>query len=77
MLVHVSRFKGVHQQVYRQIDSWVTELNRALKYRIDDRGLRARLRELWDEDFVPTSRDVRARLPDWELKQTSWREAEV
>jgi hypothetical protein len=76
MLVHVSRFKGVHQQVYRQIESWVTELNRGLKYRIDDTGLRARLRELWDDDFVPTSRDVRARLPDWELKQTPWAEVE-
>jgi hypothetical protein len=76
MLVHVSRFKRVHERVYQQLSAWVTELKRALKYRIDDTGLRNRLRELWEEDFVPTSREVRTRLPDRELQQTAWADVE-
>src|SRR5262249_52950279 len=72
MLVHVSRFKGVHQRVYDQVLEFVTDLKRALKYRIDDARLRNRLRELWDDDFMPTSAEVRARLPGWELRETNW-----
>jgi len=76
MLVHVSRFKDVHQHVYRQVGEWLTELKRTLKYRIDETGLHARMRDLWQSDFVPTSRQVRAMLPDWELKDTTWRDVE-
>src|SRR5262249_33202558 len=36
MLIHVSRFKGVHQKVYDQVAEWITDLRRALKYRIQD-----------------------------------------
>ena len=76
MLVHVSRFKGVHQHVYDQILEWLTELKRALKYRIDDTEFRSRLRALWDGDFMPTSAEVRARLTSWELQQTTWSDIE-
>jgi hypothetical protein len=76
MLVHVSRFKDVHQYVYRQVAEWVTELKRALKYRIDDTGLRSRLRKLWEDDFAPISREIRTRLPDWDLKETTWKDVE-
>ena len=53
MLVHVSRFKDVHQRVYTQTAEWLADLKRALKYRIDRSGLRVRLRELWERDFDP------------------------
>src|SRR5262249_16911543 len=76
MLVHVSRFKGVHQHVYDQVIAWVTDLKRALKYRIDDVELRRRLRDLWEDDFVPTSHEVRESLPDWDLQQTDWSDVE-
>jgi hypothetical protein len=76
MLVHVSRFKGVHQHVYDQVLEFVTDLKRALKYRIDDAQLRSRLRLLWDDDFMPTSAEVRARLPGWELCKTNWSDVE-
>src|SRR5262249_33335499 len=32
MLVHVSRFKDVHQHVYTQVDEWVTRIKRVLKF---------------------------------------------
>jgi hypothetical protein len=76
MLIHVSRFKDVHQHVYAQVSKWLAELKRTLKYRIDESGLRTRLLDLWRSDFVPASREVRAVLPDWELKVTSWQDVE-
>ena len=76
MLVHVSRFKDVHQHVYTQTAEWLADLKRALKYRIDRSGLRVRLRELWERDFIPTSRAVRDRLRDWDLKATAWQDVD-
>ena len=76
MLVHVSRFKGVHQHVYDQVLEFVTDLKRTLKYRIDDARLHSRLRVLWDDDFTPTSAEVRALLSGWELRETNWSDAE-
>ena len=76
MLVHVSRFKGVHEQVYAQVDEWVTQLKRVLKYGVGADEHRARLQQLWDTDFVETSREVRARNAGRDLHPTSWRDVE-
>jgi hypothetical protein len=76
MLVHVSRFKDVHQQVYAQVDEWLTHLKRVLKYRAGGEDLRARLHEIWENDFVPTSREVRARDRGRDLRTTTWTEVE-
>lgn len=34
MLVHVSRFKGVHALVFAQVEEFLTNTKRLLKYRI-------------------------------------------
>ena len=33
MLMHVSRFKDVHQKVFAQVEEWLTDVKRQLKYR--------------------------------------------
>jgi hypothetical protein len=76
MLVHVSRFKGVHQQVYAQVEEWITQVRRILKYGVGGDELRARLRQLWHTDFVETSREVRVRNAGRDLHWTSWQDVE-
>jgi hypothetical protein len=76
MLVHVSRFKGVHAQVYSQVEEWLTLIKRLLKYRVGGDELRERLHDLWESDFVVTSREVRVRQTGRDLHATVWAEVE-
>ncbi len=76
MLVHVSRFKDVHQKVYAQIDDWLANLKRALKYRTGGNNLQRRLREIWEDDFVPTSEEVRLRQIGRDVPETAWTDIE-
>jgi Z1 domain len=50
MLVHVSRYKDVHQAVFRQVDEWVADLKRRLKYSSKKDPILDRMRELWEQD---------------------------
>ncbi|MCF1504005.1 Z1 domain-containing protein [Afifella sp. H1R] len=59
MLVHVSRFKDVHQRVFGQLDAWLSDLKRALRYRTGAEKMVERMRQLWEADFEPTSAKVR------------------
>jgi Z1 domain len=73
MLIHVSRFKDVHQAVFRQVDEWVADLKRRLKYRTKKRDpILDRLRELWEQDFMPTSAAIRATEIGETLPATEW-----
>ena len=72
MLIHISRFKDVHQAVFRQVDEWVADLKRKLKYRTGKSGLIDRLREMWERDFEPTSAEIRATRTGGNLPITSW-----
>ncbi|WP_316171746.1 Z1 domain-containing protein [Bradyrhizobium sp. SZCCHNRI1058] len=77
MLIHVSRFKDVHQAVFRQVDEWVAELKRKLKYQTQRKDpVLDRLRELWEQDFVPTSAAIRATEAGAALPETTWPEVE-
>lgn len=74
MLVHVTRFTAVQGRVWAQLRSRVASLKRRLRYgegRDNDATL-ASLRELWESDFIPTSRHVVSRgfLPASQL--VSW-----
>lgn len=71
MLVHVSRFKDVHQHVFSQIDDWITLQKRQLKFG-GDSPLIVRLQRLWERDFVPTSGDIRGRRDGRDLLVTGW-----
>lgn len=76
MLIHVSRFKDVHQKVFAQVDEWLSHVKRVLKFRTGGEVIFARLRELWLKDFEPTSQGVRGLDIGRNLAVTSWREVE-
>jgi hypothetical protein len=76
MLVHVSRFKDVHQKVYAQVDQWVTQIKRVLKYRVAADHVNTMLRKLWEDDFAPTSAQIRARDEGRDPRATTWLEVE-
>ncbi len=73
MLIHVSRFKDVHQAVFRQVDEWVSDIKRKLKYRAKKKDpVFDRLRKLWEQDFAPTSAEIRATEIGETLPVTEW-----
>jgi hypothetical protein len=76
MLVHVSRFKGVHALVFAQVEEWLTNVKRQLRYRVGAKDLLRRLSDLWESDFVVTSREVRRRGIGRDLHATVWAEVE-
>lgn len=77
MLVHVSRYKDVHQAVYRQVDEWFSDVKRKLKYRAKKRDpILDRLLALWERDFAPTSAAIRAREIGQALPATEWADVE-
>ncbi|WP_050384042.1 Z1 domain-containing protein [Bradyrhizobium pachyrhizi] len=77
MLVHVSRYKDVHQAVFRQVDEWFSDVKRKLKYRAKKRDpILDRLRELWERDIAPTSAAIRASEIGQSLPATEWADVE-
>ncbi|MBG0794460.1 Z1 domain-containing protein [Methylocystis sp. H62] len=56
MLVHVSRFVDVHAEVHRQVEKYLNE-TRAMISNGDTETLQ-RLKGVWDNDYVRTTRDV-------------------
>jgi hypothetical protein len=60
MLVHVTRFTAVQQQVRNQVEQHIRHLRQRLLRRIDDEPLLAGLQALWEADFIPTSATIRA-----------------
>lgn len=76
MLIHVSRFKSVHQKVFAQVDEWLGELRRVLKYRTGGDQALARLHDIWVNDFEPTSAEIRTRDIGHKLQATTWSDVE-
>jgi hypothetical protein len=76
MLVHVSRWKDVHLRVHGQIDVWLTEVKRQLRYRTGHQALMERLRTLWEKDFVPTTEEMRGTEYGRNLRAVAWTEVE-
>ena len=72
MLIHVSRFKDVHQKVFAQVDRWLTGVKRVLRYKDKASGITARLRQLWEQDFLPASAEIRQTDIGAGLAETSW-----
>ncbi|MBL0187526.1 MAG: hypothetical protein IPP97_17475 [Candidatus Obscuribacter sp.] len=57
MLIHVTRFSSVQDEVAKQVKTELSTIQRRLKY--DDAGsdaIHKELRKIWEEDFVPVSR---------------------
>jgi hypothetical protein len=74
MLIHVTRFNSVQQEVHRQVAAHMRAMQQRLSRRIDHEAMLSRLNSLWHEDFVPTCGTVRAAegedgpsaTPSWE-----------
>ena len=60
MLVHVTRFVDVQALVYEQVVEEIEGITDALQYGGPGHAIRRELRELWEQDFVATSR----RMPE-------------
>jgi hypothetical protein len=59
MLVHVSRFTNVQRLVHGQVETWLTDLKRELRYKSSGEKI-DRLRDLWESDFLPTTEAIMA-----------------
>ena len=65
MLVHVTRYVNVQDQIKSLVELYVTDIrNRIESGEGDNPVLLESLREMWESDFVPTTEWVRTREPD-------------
>jgi hypothetical protein len=72
MLVHVSRFKDVHQQVFGQVQEWLGNFKRTLRYGGDNEVLINKMKKMWTEDFERTSSRIRTLDVGRGLPSTTW-----
>jgi hypothetical protein len=55
MLVHVTRYVGVQEQVRLQVEAVVRKMRQRMKRRTDVDALLAQFQSIWHDDYVPTS----------------------
>ena len=74
MLVHVTRFVDVQHQVAELIQQQVDSIRRRLSLGEGERHhtLLSELKELWKDEFEPTSATIRAMSPDENLPEVTW-----
>ena len=60
MLIHVTRYTAVQEEVRRQVDELVKRFRNRVRgfAQAEKDKLMAEWRELWEDDFVPTSAAV-------------------
>ena len=63
MLIHVTRFTSVQKVVHGQVADYVASLRQRLSRRIGHEETEARLRALWDNDFIPTNETAHRDFP--------------
>jgi hypothetical protein len=75
MLIHVTRYVAVQNNVRLQVEEAVRRMRQTLTRGINTSGLLVQMRQIWEEDFVPTSAAVAhlsspeerpPALPSWE-----------
>lgn len=65
MLIHVTRYISTQQNVLRQTEEHLSNIRqRILRGTIDSERLFDRLKNLFDNDFLPTTKEIKKRLPD-------------
>lgn len=55
MLVHVTRFKLVQKEVFGNVDKYVKKISQRIIRGIDNHDILLRLKNLWENDFIPTN----------------------
>ena len=64
MLIHVTRFNSVQQQVADQVKEHIRQLCQHLRRKIGHETILARLKQLWVDDFIPTHHIMCQKEPD-------------
>lgn len=72
MLVHVTRFTLVQDQVARLIEEELADIRRQLEFPGTGGDAEERLRQLWDSDFDANASKIRELLPDHDLPELIW-----
>jgi hypothetical protein len=67
MLIHVTRYVAVQEHVHEQVVETVRRMRQRITRRVDADELLTQMRDLWDNDFLPTRDSVAALSPDEEL----------
>ena len=64
MLIHVTRYNSVQQCVCRQVEEHLRHMRQRVLRDIANHDLLARLKGVWQSDFVPTSNSVHTSHPE-------------
>lgn len=76
MLVHVARFTAVQSEVAKQVKEELTSLQKRLRYGDSNAPgkLEEEFKQLWKDDFVPTTSSILSSIADPKLTSVSWEE---
>lgn len=77
MLVHVTRFTSVQRQVRDQVEKELAAIVNRLRLGRGGDEVRHELRALWERDFLPTTEQVAAVLPERTFTPVTWEEVDA
>jgi hypothetical protein len=79
MLIHVTRYTAVQEEVRRQVEDLVKSYRQRVERGFEKDKLMAEWRELWESDFAPTSVAVATAMGDssGEFNLPEWEEVEA
>jgi hypothetical protein len=73
MLIHVTRYNSVQDEVCRQVNTFLLEVRQRLRRGIGAQEILQQCEELWRTDFVPTTTHINAvSSPDEQVELLSW-----
>lgn len=58
MLIHVTRFTLVQKIVYEQVRDYLNDVRQRVVWSIESSEIKRQLQELWDNDFLPTTKEL-------------------
>lgn len=64
MLIHVTRFNLVQKEVFIKVDKYIKKISQRIIRGIDNREVLLRLKDLWENDFIPTNIKMNKEVPD-------------
>jgi len=78
MLVHVTRYTNVQKEVGRRINDELNRLRRQLEYTdpLSSDGIYREMEELWNSDYIPTTRSVLQQISDPLITEVTWDEVQ-
>lgn len=78
MLIHVTRFTNVQEEVRRQVEDHVRLLRQKITRRVSHEPELRRLQAAFENDFLPTTDAVRVARPDWvTYEDVEWTQVEA